>query len=168
MSLNRWIRGYRSQSKDVNAVTGPGSGDVIGPASSVDNTVARYNGTSNKTIQGSPVTIDDNGELYGYRLKISVKVDDYTTVTGDSGKTIEMNVADPKAVTLDPAAPVGVVIDIVQKGAGQITIQSSGSGTVVTATAGFKTKATYSQVRAYVTSNAGSAAVWVLSGDTAA
>jgi hypothetical protein len=40
-----------------------GSGDVIGPVTSTDNAVARYNLESGKIIQNSSVTIDDNGNL---------------------------------------------------------------------------------------------------------
>lgn len=36
-------------------------GDVNGPASSVDNAIARFDGTSGKLLQNSPVTIADNG-----------------------------------------------------------------------------------------------------------
>ena len=42
---------------------GEGAGDVIGPASATDNTVARYNSTTGKLIQGSGVTIDDSNLL---------------------------------------------------------------------------------------------------------
>ena len=44
---------------------GIGTGDVLGPATSVDNSVARFNGTNNKTIQDSLVTIDDIGSVAG-------------------------------------------------------------------------------------------------------
>ena len=46
-----------------DSIPGSGAGDVIGPASSTDNTIARFNGTDNKTIQGSLVTIDDSGSV---------------------------------------------------------------------------------------------------------
>ena len=42
---------------------GEGAGDVIGPASATDNTVARYDNTTGKLIQGSGVTIDDSNLL---------------------------------------------------------------------------------------------------------
>lgn len=46
---------------------GPGGGGVIGnvtgPASSTDNAIARFDGTTGKIIQNSSVTIDDNGNL---------------------------------------------------------------------------------------------------------
>lgn len=38
-----------------------GGGDVLGPATSTDNTIARFNGTDNKTIQGSLASVDDSG-----------------------------------------------------------------------------------------------------------
>lgn len=44
---------------------GSGSGDVVGPASSVDNTVARYDSTTGKLLQGSGVVIDDSNNLSG-------------------------------------------------------------------------------------------------------
>lgn len=40
---------------------GGGSGDVVGPASSVDNQVARFDGTTGKLIQSSSVRIGDDG-----------------------------------------------------------------------------------------------------------
>lgn len=43
------------------AAAGAGSGDVIGPATSADNTIARFDGVDNKTIQGSLATVDDSG-----------------------------------------------------------------------------------------------------------
>lgn len=42
-----------------------GTGDVVGPATSTDNTVARFDGTNNKTIQGSAVVIDDSANVTG-------------------------------------------------------------------------------------------------------
>ena len=41
--------------------SGGGSGDVTGPASSVDNTIARYDSTTGKIIQGSTISIGDTG-----------------------------------------------------------------------------------------------------------
>lgn len=39
------------------------SGDVSGPVSATDHAVARWDGTDGLTIQGSAVTMDDNGVL---------------------------------------------------------------------------------------------------------
>jgi hypothetical protein len=38
-----------------------GTGDVLGPATSVDHSIARFNGTNNKTIQDSLIRIEDDG-----------------------------------------------------------------------------------------------------------
>lgn len=45
------------------AVGGGGVGDFVGPASSVDNTVVRFDGTTGKLGQGSTVIIDDDGSV---------------------------------------------------------------------------------------------------------
>lgn len=42
-------------------------GDVNGPASAVDNALARFDGTSGKRLQNSGVTLDDNDDLAGLR-----------------------------------------------------------------------------------------------------
>src|SRR5574343_398490 len=40
-----------------------GAGDVVGPASSVDNTLVRFDSTTGKLIQGSTVVLDDSGNF---------------------------------------------------------------------------------------------------------
>ena len=40
---------------------GPGTGDVVGPASATDNALARYDGTTGKLLQNSLVRITDDG-----------------------------------------------------------------------------------------------------------
>jgi hypothetical protein len=47
----------------ATGASGEGSGDILGPASSTDNTIARFDGTDNKTIQGSLATISDTGTI---------------------------------------------------------------------------------------------------------
>lgn len=42
-----------------------GSGDVVGPASSTDNAIVRYDGTTGKLLQNSSVTIDDSNVVSG-------------------------------------------------------------------------------------------------------
>jgi hypothetical protein len=46
----------------VNA-SGAGSGDVTGAASSTDNAITRFDGTTGKVIQNSTVTLDDTGNI---------------------------------------------------------------------------------------------------------
>jgi hypothetical protein len=42
---------------------GSGSGDVVGPASSTDNAIARFDSTTGKILQNSAVTVNDGGDL---------------------------------------------------------------------------------------------------------
>ena len=42
-----------------------GAGDVVGPASSTDNAIARFDGAGGKTLQNSPVLIGDSGDMTG-------------------------------------------------------------------------------------------------------
>ena len=42
-----------------------GSGDVVGPASSTDNAIARWDGTTGKLLQNSSATLDDSGNFTG-------------------------------------------------------------------------------------------------------
>jgi hypothetical protein len=42
---------------------GGGTGDVVGPASSTDNAIARFDSTTGKLLQNSLVTVDDNGSV---------------------------------------------------------------------------------------------------------
>lgn len=51
--------------ESVSSGGGGGSGDVVGPASSTDNAIARFDGTTGKLIQNSSVTLDDNGNESG-------------------------------------------------------------------------------------------------------
>lgn len=44
-------------------ITSSTSGDVVGPASSTDNALVRFNSTTGKLLQNSGTTLDDNGSL---------------------------------------------------------------------------------------------------------
>lgn len=49
----------------VGTPQGTDVGDVVGPASSTDNAVARFNGTTGKLLQNSVVTVSDTGAIAG-------------------------------------------------------------------------------------------------------
>lgn len=72
------------------AAAGGGSGDVVGPASSVDNTLPRFDSTTGKLIQGSGVVVDDSGNITGVVAltttgALTVQSDtDATTILGKS------------------------------------------------------------------------------------
>lgn len=65
------------------AGSGSGSGDVVGPVSSVDNRIPRFNGTTGKLIQGSALTLDDSGNLTGVRSIV---------ITNDEGQSVTLSV----------------------------------------------------------------------------
>jgi len=50
---------------DTTWITLETGGDVTGPASATDNAIARYDGTTGKLLQNSPLTISDGGEIAG-------------------------------------------------------------------------------------------------------
>jgi hypothetical protein len=61
---------------------GGGGGDVTGPASSTDNAITRFDGTTGKIIQSSTATLSDTGGISADTLAIS------TTPTGAGGTGI--------------------------------------------------------------------------------
>ena len=54
---------YTVSTAALAAGGGGGSGDVVGPASATDNTIARFDSTTGKLIQGSGVVIDDSNNI---------------------------------------------------------------------------------------------------------
>jgi hypothetical protein len=44
--------------------TGSGTGDITGPASSTDNAVVRWDGTTGKIIQNSNAILEDSGAMH--------------------------------------------------------------------------------------------------------
>lgn len=55
----------------VVLLTGAGAGDVLGPASSGDNAIARFDATSGKIIQNSSATVDDSGNINALTMQAS-------------------------------------------------------------------------------------------------
>ena len=74
------------------SATGLG-GDVVGPASSTDNAVARYNLTTGKLIQNSGVIIDDSNNVTGVNTLTATNlvVNDDTTLGGSNADSIAVN-----------------------------------------------------------------------------
>ena len=99
--------------------TSSGSGDVTGPASSVDNAIVRFNGTTGKVIQdytsGAP-TVGDTG---------AVAISNTTTITSSSAT----------ALTVGPNGATNPVIKVDGSGASSangISIKGSSAGNGVT------------------------------------
>ena len=58
-----YVPGFMSAA-NVTKLAGIGTGaNVVGPASSTDNALARFDGTTGKTLQNSTTTLDDSGNL---------------------------------------------------------------------------------------------------------
>lgn len=47
----------------VDLFGGDGLGDVVGPVSSTDNALVRFDGTTGKVVQNSGITVDDSGNI---------------------------------------------------------------------------------------------------------
>ncbi len=128
---------------------GSGSGDVVGPGSSTDNAIARYDGTSGKIVQNSAATIaDTSGDITAGKYNTvaisgsstpTLAVTGTTAVsgtnTGDQNlfSTIAVSgqsnvVADTASDTLTLVAGTNVTITT-NAGSDSITINSTASGT---------------------------------------
>lgn len=69
-----------------------GSGDVVGPASSTDNALARFDGTTGKILQNSGASLDDSGNLTANNLS-GTNTGDQTTITGNAGTATALETA---------------------------------------------------------------------------
>jgi hypothetical protein len=154
----------------VVSATGSGSGDVVGPGSSVDNTLPRFDGTGGKTLQGSGVAVTDNNEISGYRGHLNAQTGTtYTLQASDSGKIVECTNGSAITVTLPNSLGVGFCCTIVQGGAGAVTLSPASGATRRNRQSHTKTAGQWAGVTLYVRTNSGgSAAEYVMCGDTAA
>lgn len=101
---------------------GGGLGDVVGPGSSTDNAVARFDSTTGKIIQNSNLTLPDDAastEVGYLNIPQNSQSAAYTTVLADRGKHILHPTADNNARTFtidsnaNVAYPIGTAITFV-------------------------------------------------------
>jgi hypothetical protein len=113
---------------------GAGGGDVVGPASAVDDRIATFDGTTGKLIQDGGVTI---AELVKVTDPIAINAQTgttYTLVLADLGKLVTL--ANAGAITLtvptnaSVAFPVGTVIALQQMGDGAIAVEGATGVTI--------------------------------------
>lgn len=170
VTITKW------ETRRTTASTLAGAAGIGGSTGSLDNAMLRANGTGGATVQSSGITVSDADEISGYlanrRLETgtSYTIDVAGTDT-DSGKIIDHANAAAIAVTLPNSAPAGFACTYVQAGAGQITFSVQGGGTAVLRNrqSHTKTAGQWAMVTLYVRGNSGgTAAEWVLGGDTAA
>lgn len=92
-----------------------GLGDVVGPGSSTDNAVARYDSTTGKIIQNSNLTLPDDAastEVGYMNIPQNSQSADYTAAIADRGKHVYHPVGDnnPRTFTIPANASVAFAI----------------------------------------------------------
>lgn len=91
---------------------GAGTGDVVGPASATDNTIARYDSTTGKLIQGSVVAVaDTTGALTrtgGGGIIVQGTNTNDDAATGNVGEFVESSIASGSAVSLSTGTTADV------------------------------------------------------------
>lgn len=109
----------------------PAVGDVVGPASSTDNAIARYDSTTGKLLQNSAATVDDTGNISDQLGNVrdvpksgSAKTTSYTLVAGDAGQFIE--IGSGGSVTIpDAVLSAGDAVSLFNNTSGNITVTCS-------------------------------------------
>lgn len=109
----------------------PAVGDVVGPASSADNAIARYDSTTGKLLQNSAATIDDTGNISDQLGNVrdipqsgAAKTTSYTLVAGDAGQFIE--IGSGGSVTIpDATMSAGDAVTLFNNTSGNITVTCS-------------------------------------------
>lgn len=117
------------------------------------------------------LSLDSTGAMYGYIAKLNDQTGTTYTLdtTTDRGKVLTVSNASAITVTLPNSAAVGYCLTVYQKGAGQITFSAASGATLRNRQSHTKVAGQYGTVTLFVESNSGgSAAVWVLAGDTGA
>jgi len=119
-------------------------GDVVGPASSTDNAIARFDTTTGKLLQNSVVTIGDTGAATGFTTlsastSVSTPIVKATSSAGgalqNSGGTsqIQWGAGGGNNVTIDVSANLNgsnAQIDISPTGTGHVHINPTGTGSI--------------------------------------
>ncbi len=87
------------------------AGGVVGPGTSTDNAVVRWDGTTGETIQNSTVIITDAGAVTGVTTVVASSTADFSgyKVGGVSGATGTFTTVDLKTVTVTN----GIIVSIV-------------------------------------------------------
>lgn len=109
----------------------PAVGDVVGPASSTDNAIARYDSTTGKLLQNSAATIDDTGNISDQLGNVrdvprsgSAKTTSYTLVAGDAGQFIEIGTSGSVTIP-DATLSAGDAVTLFNNTSGNITVTCS-------------------------------------------
>ena len=95
-----------------------GTGDVVGPGSSTDNAIARYDLTTGKVLQNSSITLSDNASLDGIALEtyISEPTVDFTVSSGNTGFHPQMDIGSGRTLTIDSGAQFSTIVQLTNDG----------------------------------------------------
>jgi hypothetical protein len=154
--------------------TAAGSGGNIRLRGGTDRTFVQFDSVDllwvNQTSEWIEVGRSESGAGVGNGRPVTTNAATSITITStDTGKVIETTAGTAVAVTLAATAAVGTQLTVTQYGAGQITFAPTGSGTLRNRSSHTKSAGQYAVVTLYVRANSGgSAAEWVMDGDTAA
>jgi hypothetical protein len=125
---------FESATGDWVASTPAGGGDVVGPASSVDDRIATFDGITGKLIQDSGKTLGDFVEVTDPVTINAQTGTTYTLVLTDVGKLVTLANADPVTVTVplngSVAFPVGTIIALQQMGVGAVSVEGPSGVTI--------------------------------------
>lgn len=135
---------------------------------STDNALVRFDGTTGAT-QNSGVVVSDTNEISGYAANINLQTGTtYTLQASDMGKVVVFNNGSAITLTLPNSLQAGFNCTVIQDGAGQVTCSAGSGATLHNRLSHTKTAGQRAAVGLIVKSNAGSAAIYNLSGDTTA
>jgi hypothetical protein len=146
---------------------GGGAGDVVGPASSTDNAVARFDGVTGKLIQNSVVIIDDSGNTSGVAAlttsgivtqgsgqvvkRAAAGASPYTVLSTDY--IVEVNTGSAYTIRLPNAPTAGteyVIKDVTgTAAANNITLTTVGGAVTIDGVTSVAINTNYASVRVY-------------------
>ncbi len=143
--------------------------NVSPPGSSTDKAIVRWNGTTGKIIQNSPVLIQDDGTITGFRNAIVSETGTSFTLSEAThgSRTTQTTNGSAVTVTCPNSIAAGVDGEVVQQGAGQVTFTAQSGATIQNRQSQFKVAGQYGVVRWKVMTNSdGNSAVYSIAGDT--
>lgn len=114
----------------IAASGGGGSGDVVGPASSTDNAVARFDGTTGKLVQNSSFVVNDSGEVTTGVWKGT----EVTVPYGGTGVATLTGIVKGNGASAFSAATAGT--DYLAPPSGTAILKANSGGALANATAG--------------------------------
>jgi len=112
----------------ILAAAGSSSGDVVGPASSTDNVLAVFDGTTGKLLKNSALAISSVGYINSPQTSGGASA--YSLVLADAGNHVYFTGGSTATLTVptnsSQAFPVGTTILAVNNNSGNLTISGAG------------------------------------------